>query len=123
MAELFANFEIGREVRWPVILKLLGGSLTAHLLVIACVIYIPAVRNAFNVASLIAGTTFVEKPYARTEIGDDVELVQLTSEKFHYPEGYFALESQSGALIPPPPPAARIIAQAQPSKASQPEAS
>src|SRR5712691_2671015 len=122
MAELFANFEVNREVRRPVILKLLGASLAAHLLAIACVIYIPGVRNAFNIASLIAGTTFVEKPYARTKIGDDVELVQLTSEKFHYPEGYFALASQSCALILPPPPAARIIAQAQPAKASQPEA-
>jgi hypothetical protein len=119
MAELFANFEVNRESRWPIIWKLLAGSLTAHLLAAACVLFVPGVRDAFNLASLISDTRFVDKPYERTEIGDDVQLLDLASNKFHYPEGYFALESQPGAtpfLAAPP----QFIAQA-PSPAVQPE--
>ena len=123
MAELFANFEVNRELRWPVILRLLGASLVAHLLVIICLISFPGVRDAFNIASLIADTSFVDRPYAKTEIGDDVQLVELTSDKFHYPEGYFALQSQWNGLTVPPPPAAQIIAQAQPIKTTQTEMS
>jgi hypothetical protein len=123
MTELFANFEVGKEPRWPVILRLLGGSLAAHLLAISCLMYVPALRDAFNLASLIADTNFVDKPYASTNIGDDVQIVELTGEKFHYPEGYFALDSQSQAFPPVAPPAAQLISQAQPLKVSTPEPS
>lgn len=118
MAELFANFEVNREARWPLVSKLLGGSLAVHLLALVCVLYIPGLRDAFNIATLIADTNFVDKPYQRTEIADEVQLVELTSEKFHYPEGYFAMEAQAGALIPPAAPAPRFIAQAQPTTVS-----
>ena len=37
--------------------------------------------------SLIADTRFVDKAYEKTQIGDDVQLVELASDKFHYPEG------------------------------------
>jgi len=121
MAELFTNFEVGNELRWPTILRLLGGSLVGHLLVIACLMYVPAFRDAFNLASLIADTSFVDKPYAQTEIGDDVQIVELRGEKFHYPEGYFALD-QSQAF-PPVAPAAQLISQAQPQRFSTPEPS
>ncbi len=122
MAELFTNFEVNNELRWPTILRLLGGSLVAHLLAIACLMYVPAFRDAFNLASLIADTNFVDKPYAQTEIGgDDVRIVEL-SEKFHYPEGYFALDSQSQAF-PPVAPAAQLISQAQAQRFSTPEPS
>jgi len=123
MAELFAHFEVDKELRWPVILRLLGGSLVAHLLLIACLMYVPAFRDALNLASLIADTNFVDKPYERTEIGgDDVQIVELSGEKFHYPEGYFAMDSQTGAFPEAPPPA-QFIAQAQPIKFSTPEPS
>jgi hypothetical protein len=123
MAELFANFEVNNELRWPIILRLLGGSLAAHLLVVACLMYVPAFRDAFNLASLLADTNFVDKPYARTEIGgDDVQIVELTGEKFHYPEGYFAMDSQPQAF-PPVAPGAQIISQAQPPTVATPEPS
>jgi hypothetical protein len=107
MAELFENFEVNREPMWPVISRLLAASIAVHLLAVLCVLYIPGLRDAFNIASLIAGTSFVDRPYARTEIGDEVQLVDISSEKFHYPEGYFAMETQPGqlaAFIPPPLP-------------------
>jgi hypothetical protein len=121
MPELFANFEVGNELRWPTILRLLGASLVAHLLGVVCLMYVPAFRDALNLASLIADTNFVDKPYERTDIGEDVQIVQLTGEKFHYPEGYFALDSQS--QFPPVAPAAQFISQAPPLNVSTPEPS
>jgi hypothetical protein len=121
MARLFANFEVNREPRWPTLSKLLAGSLAAHALALACVLFIPGVRDAFNLAALIADTKFVDRPYEKTEIGDDVQLVELTNNKFHYPAGYFALVGQAGALTPLPALAPQFIAQAQPPPAVQPE--
>ena len=115
MAELFANFEVNRDPRWPVISKLLGGSLAFHVLIAALVVFVPGVRDAFNLATLIADTRFVDKPYDRTEIGDDVQWVDIASNKFRYPDGYFALENQPAALPALPPIAPQFIAQAQPS--------
>jgi hypothetical protein len=123
MAELFADFEVNRERWWAMILKLLGGSLALHLLAVACVLYVPGVRDAFNIALLLADTSFVDKPYEQTEIGDDIQFVELGGEKFRYPDGYWALESQPGELIPPPPPASNFIAQAPPAGPALPEPS
>lgn len=121
MARLFADFEVNKEPRWPVISKMLAASLAVHLLAVACVMYIPGVRDAFNLASLIADTKFVDKPYDVTEIGDDVQFVDLSSNKFHYPEGYFAVEGQTPVLAPLPPLGPQFIAQAQPPAFVQPE--
>lgn len=120
MSELFANFEVNKEARWPIISRLLGGSFVAHLLLLSCVLYIPGVRAAFNLASLISDASFVDRDYERTQIGDDVQMVELSREKFRYPDGYFALEGQT--VIPPPLPpitTPSFIAQAPP--AVQPE--
>ena len=116
MAELFAKFEINKQPRWPIISKLVAGSFVLHVILAACVLYIPSVRAAFNLASLIGNTRFVDKPYERTQIADDVQLVELTSEKFRYPDGYFAPEGQ--LAIPTPTPAPPFVAQAP---AVQPE--
>jgi hypothetical protein len=91
--ELFERFEVNRDPRWQVIIKLLVASLVLHLVFVWAVIYIPVFRDTLNIASLIANTKFVEKDYEATQIRDDVQLVQI-SDKFHYPEGYFAFEQQ-----------------------------
>jgi len=91
--ELFERFEVNRDPRWQVITKLLVASLVLHLVFVWAVIYIPVFRDTLNIASLIANTKFVEKDYEATQIRDDVQLVQI-SDKFHYPEGYFAFEQQ-----------------------------
>jgi hypothetical protein len=106
MSELFANFEVNRARRWPVISQLLAGSLVLHVIFVGSALYIPGVRAAFNLASLLGNTTFVDRPYERTEIADDVQLVSLTGEKFRYPDGYFATEEQlaaAAALASPTP--------------------
>ena len=118
MAELFRNFEVNRDLRWQLVLKLIGGSFLAHLLAIACIAYVPGLRDAFNVAVLMGDASFVSKPYDRTEIGEDVQMVEL-SPKFRYPDGYWATEGQL-AEAPPDLSAAQLIAQANPGYTAAP---
>src|SRR5687767_1972590 len=92
MTELFENFEVNRDSRVAVLLRLIGASLAVHLVLVWLVIYVPAVRDTVNIAALIASTKWVEEDYTATHIGDDVQIVQL--EKFRYPDGYFAPETQ-----------------------------
>ena len=40
-------------------------------------IYVPAVRDTVNIAALIASTKFVDKEYDATQIGDDVQMVEV----------------------------------------------
>src|SRR6185369_6091435 len=128
MAELFENVEVNRDPRWPILMRLVGGSLILHLMLLWLVMYVPAFRDALNIASLIAGTRIVDKDYVATQIGDEVQLLDLANEKFHYPEGYFALEqsfetgqsqpgSNFGAFAP------KIISLAQPPGKGEPESS
>lgn len=100
MEELFTNCEINREPRWPILLRLLGASVTLHLAVLACIVYIPTVRDALNIAALAGQTEYVDKPYTKTAIGEDVRLVR--TEKFHYPPGYFSPAFQQADNSPAP---------------------
>jgi hypothetical protein len=120
MSELFANFEVNKQPRWPIISKLLVGSLVLHVICAASVVYVPGLRSAFNLASMIADTKFVEKDYERTQIGDDVQFVELANDKFHYPEGYFAPEGQLAVVPSPTPFVPSFVTQVQP-PAVQPE--
>ena len=95
MTELFDNFEVNRDPKWPVLTRLVGASLVLHLALVWLVIYVPAVRDTVNIAALIASTRFVDEDYVATQIGDDVQLVEI--EKFRYPEGYWAVEGQAGS--------------------------
>ncbi|HKY43830.1 MAG TPA: hypothetical protein VJM50_12125 [Pyrinomonadaceae bacterium] len=126
MAELFEKFEVNRDPRWQVLLKLVGGSLVLHLAFLWAVIYVPALRDTVNIAALIATSKFVDKDYQATQIGDDIQIVQL--EKFRYPEGYFALEAQINGTLPAQSPAVdpfapKIISQAGSTPNVVPEAS
>src|SRR5262245_58511537 len=131
MADLFANFEVNREPKWPLLLKLATGSLLIHVLMVATVVYVPAFRDALNIASLIAGTRFVDKDYTATKIGDEVQLLELANGKFQYPEGYFAMDLKHGSELSSgasDPFAPKIISQAQnekplPSPSPSPSAS
>jgi len=126
MAELFEKFEVNRESRRQVLTKLVGASLVIHLVFLWLIVSVPALRSSLNIAALIAHTRFVDKDYEATQIADQVQLVQL--EKFHYPEGYFALETQINGQLPPQvaavdPFAPKIISQASKERNVAPEAS
>jgi|ERR1043166_763298 hypothetical protein len=114
MSELFANFEVNKEPRGQIILKLLAGSLLLHTIVAASVLYVPGLRSAFNLATLIADTRVVNKPYEQTQIADDVQLIELASDKFHYPEGYFLPEGFVPPVPTPSPIVPQFTAQARP---------
>jgi len=113
MTELFEKFEVNRESRAAVLLRLVGASLVVHLLLMWTVVYVPAVRDTVNIAALIASTKWVDQDYTATQIGDDVQIVQL--EKFRYPDGYFALDNQGfanpGVAAANDPFAPKIISQ------------
>lgn len=116
MTELFENFEVNRDSRLSMLVKVTGASLIVHLVLIWLIVYVPAVRDTLNIAALIASTRIVDQDYVATQIRDDVQIVQL--DKFHYPEGYWAIEGQGStdpaATAPNDPFAARVISQAQP---------
>ena len=90
---LFENFEVNREPLWPKFKWLIAQSAAWHALVVTCVLLIPPVRNALSIAMIVSGGRFVDKPYNKSEIGD-ADITELTLEKFHYPEGYFAMDQQ-----------------------------
>lgn len=127
MSELFEKFEVNREPRWRVLIWLTGASVVLHLACMMLVVYVPALREGLNIGALIANTKFVDKPYDATQIGDNVQFVQL-SEKFRYPDGYFALDAQIQGNLPPQiaahdPFAPKIISQASKESHIDPEAS
>lgn len=112
MAALFENFEVHGASFWPKFGRLAGVSLVVHSMALAAVLYVPAFRDALNIAFLFSGAEFVSRDYNRTLIGDNVEIVSLTTEKFRYPDGYFAPDAMQAAAIPPDPMGAAIVSQA-----------
>jgi hypothetical protein len=112
MPSLFANYEVNSHPFWPKIGRLVAASLAVHTGVMALVLYVPAFRAAFNIAFLFSGADFVSRDYKRTEIGDDVQIVDLTTEKFRYPDGYFAPDPFATAALPVDPAGATIVSQA-----------
>jgi hypothetical protein len=112
MAELFENFEVEREPRWPIMLRLAGGSIVLHMIMLAVAFYVPAVRDALNLASTFSDSGFVDKDYKKINIEDRAQILNLP--KFQYPEGYF--QRENGMPIPAAvdPLAPQIIAQAPP---------
>jgi len=128
MAELFEKFEVNRDSRWQALARLTGASLVLHLVLLWMAIYVPSVRDTLNIAALIASTKFVDKDYTATQIGDEVQMVQV-GEKFRYPDGYFTPGGQVAAELPPavgtgPDPfAPKIISLASSQPKVDPEAS
>src|SRR5215210_2338075 len=98
MAELFENFEINREPRWPILSRLAVASLVLHAALVASAVYVPGVRSALNIAYLFSDAKYVDEDYNRTAVGERAQMIDLAHEKFQYPEGYFA----TGAVMPDP---------------------
>src|SRR5262249_53568791 len=94
---LFDHFEVNREPFWPRVMWVIGGSGAWHLVIVACVVMIPPVRNALSIAAVFSGAGFVDRPYRRTEI-EDADIIDFTNEKIHYPEGYFAMDQPGGGV-------------------------
>ena len=97
---LFDHFEVNREPFWPRIVWLVAGSGAWHLVILACIVMIPPLRDAFSITAMFRDVGFVDRPYSRTEIGDNVDMLDYSTEKFHYPEGYFAMDQQGMPPLP-----------------------
>jgi hypothetical protein len=109
LTELFENFEVNREPRWPILSRLAAASLVLHAALVASAIYVPGVRNALNIAYMFSDVQYVDEAYTKTVVGERAQIINLAKEKFTYPEGYFSTgASQPDPLTP------QIIAQAQP---------
>jgi hypothetical protein len=113
MAELFEKFEVNNDRWWPKLLRLIGGSVGVHLLALVCLLYVPGIRDAFNIAVLLADTSFVDKAYDQTVIGEDIQMVEIAGDKFRYPDGYWAAENQP-VDMPLAVPEPSTVAQAAP---------
>src|ERR1043166_2776612 len=90
---LFDHFEVNREPFWPKMTWLVAGSGVWHLVLLALILLIPPVRDAFAITAMFSGVGFVDRPYSHTEI-EDAEIIDFNTEKFHYPEGYWAMDQQ-----------------------------
>ena len=123
MADLFANIEVNKDSWSLKLVKLLVGSVGIHLLLLFAVVYVPGLRDAFNIAVLVADSSFVEKDYDQTLIGEDIQMVEIAGDKFRYPDGYWAAEGQPVDLPPPTFPEAPFVAQAPPITNSFPDPS
>jgi hypothetical protein len=101
---IFQHFEVNADPFWPKVSRLVGGSVVFHALVVATVIFVSPVRNALSIAMLFSEGNVVDRPYTKTEIGDESEITELTTEKFRYPEGYFAMDQMPFPTPTPTPP-------------------
>jgi len=54
--------------------------------------FIPPVRDALSLALIFSGGSIVDRPYTKTQIENEGEITEITTEKFQYPEGYFAMD-------------------------------
>jgi hypothetical protein len=100
---LFDHFEVNGEPFWPQLSWLIGGSIAWHIVLIVCIVMIPPLRRALNITALVANVDFVDRPYNHTEIADNVDIIDFTTEKFRYPDGYFAMDQQGMPPLPPTP--------------------
>lgn len=105
--ELLGNYEVNGTSRWPLMVRLVGASVILHMAAVACVLYVPAVRDAFNLSRMLAGVHYVSHDYKKTVIGERAEIINLAStDRFRYPDGYFTAPLPSPAAQP-------VIAQPQ----------
>jgi hypothetical protein len=128
---LFDKFEVNREPFWPRISWLVAGSGVWHLVLVACVILIPPVRDALSLAALFQGAGFVDKAYKKTQIENEGDITEITLEKFRYPDGYFSMDQPftqteqfpTAPAFTPPPFTPSQVAAASPTPAPAPVAS
>jgi len=105
---LFENFEVNATPFWPKVSRLIGGSIVFHLILVACVVFIPPVRDALSIAAMFSDVGFVDRAYTKTQIENEGDITEITLEKFHYPEGYFAMDRMG---FPSPSPTPLVVVQ------------
>jgi hypothetical protein len=103
--ELFhTHHEMERDARdWTKpVLRWLGGSVVAHALFIAAVVYVPFVRDAFMVANTLSGFRLVSEDYEKTRVEfERATIINLAAQQLYYPSGY--LQDQTALPSPDDP--------------------
>jgi hypothetical protein len=102
-AGLFESFEVNREPFWPRVRWLLVGSIVWHLFAMFVIVMVPQVRNTLAIATIFSDSSFVDRPYDKTEIENLGEITELTTEKLYYPEGYFQVANGEMPFPEPSP--------------------
>ncbi len=119
MAELFADFALdARAPRGRRMLRTLGGSLVLHALFVLALIYVPAVRDTFQLASALSGLRVVDEAYTQTQVREQITFIK--TDKLYYPAGYFEQTSASAPLVPPAVADVKLIAEYKPPKPIRP---
>jgi hypothetical protein len=115
MSEIFHTHKrLDHDTRKPRMLRTLGASLVAHALFLAAVVYVPAVRDTFNLASTLSGIQFVEQDYTKTMVGQRADvMLNLADNKLYYPAGYF-----SPTALPPDAP--QLVQEVRPMPTPKP---
>lgn len=121
MAQLFANFEINRVPRWPIMTRLLMASVVMHGLLMVAVAYVPSVRGVFGTASKLSGFEFVSEDYDRSLIGQRATIINVASDgKLYYPADYFAANNPYADPLMPMADDPALVAQVQPAPPPMP---
>jgi len=110
-AGLFESFEVNREPFWPRVRWLLVGSIVWHLVAIAVIVMVPQVRNTLAIATIFSDSSFVDRPYDKTEIENLGEITEITTEQFRYPDGYFQV-ANGEMPFPMPTPTPNLVVSA-----------
>jgi hypothetical protein len=121
MAEIFQThyaLEDDAETRARRFTRWVGGSIILHALLLAALIYVPPVRDAFSLANQLAGFRVVSKDYNRTEVYERAVLVNLAAQKLYYPAGYFEVASQTAVPSPDDP---KFVATVNPTPVPTPK--
>lgn len=131
MSQIFHSHDrLNRDTRTPQMLRTLGASLVGHALFLAAVVYIPAVRDTFRLASTLSGIQFVEEDYTKTAVGERATIINLADNKLYYPAGYFSQTALPSPNDPqfvaevrplPTPKPIRIRPKPTPAASSSPE--
>lgn len=69
----------GPFVRW------VGGSVIVHALLIAAIVYVPAVRDTFALASTLSAFQVVSEDYKKTEVHERATIINLAAQQLYYP--------------------------------------
>jgi hypothetical protein len=119
MAELFQTHELmGRHERERVrpLLRWVGGSIAAHAVLVLCLIYVPAVRDTFMVASTLSGFRLVSRDYEKTKIYERATIINLAAQQL-----YFPYDLQNPTAIPPSPNDPTFVASVNPTPLPTPK--
>lgn len=117
--QLFANFEVNRAPRWPIMSRLLMASVVAHGLFMVTVAYVPSVRGLLGVAGTLSGFQFVSEDYDRSLVGQRATVINVApGEKLYYPADYFTVNSPFADPLMSGDP--QLVAQVQPTPTPPP---